>query len=143
MSDWEDDEPAVAAVNFNSVAGSANPFASNGNDNRRRDFNNRNEWGNRDQSGDRHNRGQSNDGRRNDRFDGGEAISFEIDQSNVGLVIGRGGSKIKMIQEKYNVNLNIGKFLHHRRQPFWVSIDLNLEFWNLQTKLKMRMANRT
>lgn len=111
MSDWEDDEPTVAAVNFNSVAGSANQFAPNGNDNRRRDFNNRNDWGDRDQSGDRNNRGQSNDRRRNDRFDGGEAISFEIDQSNVGLVIGRGGSKIKMIQEKYNVNLNIGEFL--------------------------------
>lgn len=93
MSDWEDDVPS--------------PQYS-------RDFNSRNEWNGRDQSSDRHGPTQSNDQRRNDRFDGGEAISFEIDQKHVGMVIGRGGCKIKEIQEKYNVNLNIGKFRNHR-----------------------------
>lgn len=112
MSDWEDDEPSVpVAVNFNSVAGSANSLSPHGNDNRRREFNNRSDgWGGRNQSGDRQNRGQSNDRRRNERFDGGDEISFEIDHRHVGMVIGRGGCKIKEIQEKYNVNLNIGKF---------------------------------
>lgn len=124
MSDWEDDEPSVpVAVNFNSVAGSANSFASHGHDNRRRDCNNRNGWEGRDQSGDRH-RAQSNDRRRNDRFDGGETIIFEIDQKHVGMVIGRGGCKIKEIQDKYNVNLNIGKFHNIGRHFAFQSISL-------------------
>lgn len=117
MSDWEDDEPTVPAVNFNSTAGSKNPFAAHGHDNRRREMNNRNGWDEREQSGDRRNRNESNDRRRNDRFDGGETISFEIEHSNVGMVIGRGGCKIKEIQEKYNVHLNIGES-RNWRQPF-------------------------
>lgn len=38
-----------------------------------------------------------------------DAISFEIAQSNVGMVIGRGGSKIREIEEKYQVKLQIGE----------------------------------
>lgn len=34
---------------------------------------------------------------------------IEIDQSNVGLIIGRGGSKIKELEEKFRVVLKIGK----------------------------------
>lgn len=108
MSDWEEDEPTVAAVNFNSVAG--NLYAPHGGDNRRRDFNLHNGFGNRDQSYDQRNRDESRD-RRNDRFDDGDAISFEIDHRHVGKVIGRGGCTVKEIQQKYNVDLNIGKWI--------------------------------
>lgn len=106
MSDWEDEEPSAAFQNY---SGSTNSISSRGGDNHRSDYNNRNGRNGRDQSGDRHNRGQSNDRWRNDRYDGGDAISFEIDHRHVGMVIGRGGCKIKEIQEKYNVNLNIGE----------------------------------
>lgn len=34
---------------------------------------------------------------------------IEIDHSNVGLIIGRGGSKIKELEEKFRVVLRIGK----------------------------------
>lgn len=39
---------------------------------------------------------------------GGQSETFEIDSSKVGLVIGRGGAKIREIQELYNVNVKIG-----------------------------------
>lgn len=38
-----------------------------------------------------------------------DAITFEVDHSNVGMVIGRGGSKIREIEEKFQVKLSIGK----------------------------------
>lgn len=40
---------------------------------------------------------------------GGDQISFTISKSNVGMVIGRGGSKIKELEQRFQVRLNIGK----------------------------------
>lgn len=47
--------------------------------------------------------------------DGGQSNSssnsrvIEIDHSNVGLIIGRGGSKIRELEEKFKVVLKIGE----------------------------------
>lgn len=123
MSDWEEDDAYVAKRSTSTGTGTVaiSSSASNANDDwataenrwngHQNDSNDRNRWKDRGQSGDRRNRGESNDRRPNDRFDGGDAISFEIDHSMVGKIIGRGGNKIREIQEKYNVNLNIGMTL--------------------------------
>lgn len=39
----------------------------------------------------------------------GEQLTFTVNQSAVGLVIGRGGSTIKDLQQNYNVKVNIGE----------------------------------
>lgn len=40
---------------------------------------------------------------------GGNDFKMEVDHSKVGMIIGKGGCKIKEIQEKYNVNVKIGE----------------------------------
>lgn len=42
-------------------------------------------------------------------------ISFEIDRNRVGLVIGKGGSTIKDIEQRFNVSMKIGMYFNHRR----------------------------
>lgn len=44
-----------------------------------------------------------------DSMNSGDAITFEVIHSNVGMVIGRGGSKIREIEERFQVKLSIGK----------------------------------
>lgn len=51
-------------------------------------------------------RTQNTERERDSRYNQSEQL--EIDPSKVGFVIGRGGGKIREIQEKFNVNLNIG-----------------------------------
>lgn len=107
MSDWEDDDrnvksqPKPPTVKYNVPAddGWDDEPVSKRND----DYSSRR----RDQSRDN---GQSRNqymGGGND--DGDDQMSFNIKKSNVGLVIGRGGSKIKELQERFHVRLNIGK----------------------------------
>lgn len=60
--------------------------------------------------------GQSNGGGRQERKDNNQwesrkydnSLVIEIDPHNVGMVIGRGGSKIKELQSKHNVDMRIG-----------------------------------
>lgn len=90
----------MPAVNLNSVA--SNPFQKP-----QRPHDSSDGWGERDQSRDRRN--QNDDRRRNEsRFDDGDSLVFEVESTHIGMVIGRGGSKIKEIQEKFNVHMNIG-----------------------------------
>lgn len=50
-------------------------------------------------------------GNSNDRGGSSEdSMQIEIDPSKVGMVIGRGGSKIKEIQETFGVNVKVGEF---------------------------------
>lgn len=45
----------------------------------------------------------------NDRGSSEDAMQIDIDSSKVGMVIGRGGSKIKEIQDMFGVNVKVGK----------------------------------
>lgn len=38
-----------------------------------------------------------------------DAISFEIDQNRIGLLIGKGGSTIKEIKQRFSVDVEIGR----------------------------------
>lgn len=42
--------------------------------------------------------------------DDGDQTTFTIKKSNVGMVIGRGGSKIKELEQRFQVKLDIGKY---------------------------------
>lgn len=42
-------------------------------------------------------------------FPEGSASNIEIDSNKVGMVIGRGGAKIREIQQNFNVHVKIGK----------------------------------
>lgn len=48
---------------------------------------------------------------RNENVDSSYALNMDIDPSKVGMVIGRGGSKINEIQEKFVVNVKVCKFI--------------------------------
>lgn len=62
-----------------------------------------------ERTGNRQNDRRDNQGYGNNRGEGSSKTVIEIDPSEVGIVIGRGGCKIKELQNKYNVTLNIGK----------------------------------
>lgn len=64
----------------------------------------------RDHSSSRNSDRRSNHSQRdrNDRREDEELV-FTVNKSNVGLVIGRGGSKIKELEQNFHVRLNIGK----------------------------------
>ena len=55
------------------------------------------------------NRSQQNGGFRNQDSGSPSEIMY-IDPSKVGMVIGRGGSKIREIQDDFNVHVHVGKF---------------------------------
>lgn len=38
-----------------------------------------------------------------------DQLTFTVSKSSVGMIIGRGGSKIKELEQNFNVKLNIGK----------------------------------
>lgn len=61
-------------------------------------------------SEDSQNNEQRREPNRNYNQQGTDSRSIFIDVSKVGLVIGRGGSKIKELQDKYNVNVKVGMF---------------------------------
>lgn len=93
MSDWEDEEPQSAR---NTAPVSAQHRNQNG-------------------GGDWDDEPTSHQDRNHDRarYSGNhdqqsDQITFTINKSNVGLVIGRGGSKIKELERTYNVKLEIG-----------------------------------
>lgn len=64
-----------------------------------------------ERTGNRQNDRRDNQNHGNNRNEGSSKTVIEIDPSEVGIVIGRGGSKIKELQNKYNVTLNIGKIV--------------------------------
>lgn len=66
----------------------------------------------RDSSRNRENRRSNyNNNNNNSNMDGnGEQLTFTVSQTSVGLVIGRGGSNIKDLEQKYRVKVNIGKY---------------------------------
>lgn len=115
MSDWEDDDrndkprphPSMAKYNIPADDGWDEEPVSKRND----DYSSRK----RDQSRDN---GRSNNRYMDGNDNGGDQMSFTINKSNVGLVIGRGGSKIKELEQTFHVRLNIGKafFFHSEIQ---------------------------
>lgn len=46
----------------------------------------------------------------------GEQVTFSVGKNSVGLVIGRGGSNIKDLEQKFRVKVNIGKIIIYRAQ---------------------------
>lgn len=88
MSDWDDDEPKPARK-------MATQSFRNSNQN--------GDWDDESTSYQNTSRYSGNNDQQCDQ------ITFAISKSNVGLVIGRGGSKIKELENRYNVKLNIGK----------------------------------
>lgn len=71
--------------------------------NGRRDDNYRNA-GSRDQGG-----GNAGGGGGGYNRGGGNDFKMEVDSSKVGMIIGKGGSKIREIQDNHNVNVKIGE----------------------------------
>lgn len=71
--------------------------------------------GNRNQRGDQENRSfpqQNQNDRQSYRSQDvqpSEFRSIQIDQSQVGAIIGRGGAKIRELEDKHQVSLKIGK----------------------------------
>lgn len=127
MSDWEDDD-----WNSKPKTGPAPLVKSYANE-----YDN-NEWGDganhtvrhgRDRSVNRSDHDSGNKRRNNNYMDSSngqdERLSFTINKSNVGLVIGRGGSKIKELEQTFGVRLNIGKqtYFHYRIKFFEFSVD--------------------
>lgn len=110
MSDWEDDDfdskpkvtmpPLVNTKKYNNDEWDDEPTSHN------------------DQSGRHYNSNRSDRGsdkrQNNNYMDSGqdEQMSFTVNKSNVGLIIGRGGSKIKDLQQKHRVHLDIGKKIY-------------------------------
>lgn len=88
MSDWEDDEPQPAKMATHSYRNTN----QNGGD-----------WDDQSTSYQNTSRYSGNNDQQCDQ------ITFTISKSNVGLVIGRGGSKIKELENRYSVKLNIGR----------------------------------
>lgn len=57
----------------------------------------------------------------------GSTSNIEIDSNKVGMVIGRGGAKIREIQESFNVHVKIGK--HFYCLGFFVSVCMGKNMW--------------
>jgi len=127
MSDWEDD-PAPASNNSNQTqhnrfndrnSGYSN---SRGNDDRYNSRNShqsyRNESNRRNNGSDYDNgreRGNRSYGQQQSSYDDNEdSTTIEIDRNKTGVIIGRGGSKIREIQETHNVNVQVDKNLNER-----------------------------
>lgn len=89
MGDWDDDNCMVVCNNIQSNNVQVTEDAGN-------------DWGNEPNP---------------KSMDSNDAISFEIDQSNVGMVIGKGGSKIREIEGRFAVQLQIGKFVSFLAMP--------------------------
>lgn len=92
MSDWDDDEPQPARKVATHTFRNSN---QNGDD-----------WDDESTSYQNTSRYSGNNGNNDQQYD---QITFTISKSNVGLVIGRGGSKIKELENRYSVKLNISK----------------------------------
>lgn len=96
--------------NFSSDSQSRNRYDDRRQSDNRRDQgpSRQDHWSNRANPDSGFNNQQSNrygsDANTND-----DGITFEIEQSNVGAVIGRGGSNIREVEQKFNVNLKIGQ----------------------------------
>lgn len=57
--------------------------------------------------------------------DGDNGVTFTVPKSNVGLIIGRGGSKIKELKQRYSVSLKIGEYRRanmQRKCSNWIDI---------------------
>lgn len=122
MSDWEEDEVVPAQPQYNSRQSDNRNGGYRNHDDNRRDNNYRSRnnddrsdrrgGGGYDQSRSYSNRNQdSGGGGGGGRYGGGPSMDVEIEPNKVGMVIGRAGSKIKEIQSKFNVHVNISKNL--------------------------------
>lgn len=98
MSDWEDDQP----VNTNATAQNS---IYNNNQNIKSYAPTTDEW---DTSEPRQNSSRASYAS-NYRDDNGDR-SFELDQRFVGIVIGRGGSNIRDVEQRFNVRMKIGEY---------------------------------
>lgn len=120
MSDWESDgDDSKPAATYQSQPQRHDPNRGYGGD--RRNYGNdlRNSHHQVDQRRDNYQnfgdgRREQNYGRREDRGGGdynrygGNDFRMEVDNSKVGMIIGKGGSKIREIQDNHNVNVKIG-----------------------------------
>lgn len=135
MSDWESDgddvkQPAapVQSQRFDQNRGyGSSPNRGGYNQNRNNAYNNGYGDGQRDRQdygSNQRNSNQQFDQRRDNRQSfgggrqnqdrgggiyGGNDLRIQVDSSKLGIVIGKGGSKIREIQETNNVNVKIGK----------------------------------
>lgn len=119
MSDWESDgdTPAPIQPRYDQNRGygtDRRDYQQKGNRHDHQGRDNRQHFG----SGRRDN--QQNFGRRDDNYcnggsdggynrGGGNASKMEVDSTKVGMIIGKGGSKIREIQDNHNVNVKIGE----------------------------------
>lgn len=95
MSDWEDEQPlnTNAPAQNNNMVHNVKKYAPKADD-----------W---DASEHRQNSSRANYAS-NNKDDHGDR-SFELDQRHVGIVIGRGGSNIRDVEQRFNVRMKIGK----------------------------------
>lgn len=106
MSDWDDEcEPASKPA--------SKPVSSN--------FKRQNndDWDDEPTMMPERNR-RSNNNYTDHKSSGGEQIDVGVSQSSVGLIIGRGGSKIKELEQRYNVSLRIGKSNGYYNYYYWL-----------------------
>lgn len=110
MSDWEDDDydskpkmappaPVRRAVQQDDDWDDGSTNKTNRNDRHERSHSSQ-----RDSS-----RQRSNNNYMDCNDDQGDQIAFTVNKSSVGSIIGRGGSKIKELEQRFHVKLNIGK----------------------------------
>lgn len=128
MSDWEDDQPVKtnATTQNNNTAYNIKKYAPN-----------TDAW---DTSDPRQNSSRASYASSN-KDDNGDR-SFELDQRYVGIVIGRGGSNIREVEQRFNVRMKIGEYLtnsilSYASTHYWVFIRCNLIF---QIKMLDEMA---
>lgn len=110
MSDWEDDEwnskPKMAA----SAPVRRSVQQDNDWDDGPSQTAKRNERHERSRSSRRDSDGSRSNNNYMDLSDGqGDQVTFTVSKSSVGSIIGRGGSKIKELESRFHVKLNIGE----------------------------------
>ena len=93
MSDWDDDNTTPVYSSYN--ADSRHTSSSRWDNQERRD-----DGGSRNR--DDRNGFSNSDGSQ-------QTLTIEVAKNKVGMVIGRGGSTVREIQDRFNVNVNIGK----------------------------------
>lgn len=109
MSDWEDDEwnskpkmaaPAPVRRSVQDNDWDDGPSQTT----KRNDRHERSRSSHRDSDGGRSNNNymDSSDGQ-------GDQVTFAVSKTSVGTIIGRGGSKIKELESRFHVKLNIGE----------------------------------
>lgn len=104
MSDWEDEDSSSTTKLTSHTAAKFNKYDNRNGSNKDDDDDG---WGD---SNDVRPREMARDRNDNDRSTN-DGCSFEVERQHVGLVIGRSGATVREIQDRFNVNLKIGKLV--------------------------------